>query len=1181
MEGFEPILEAMGYRYDNQTQLYKLDKDIRLNPRFDDKIALIGCELLLAYEELNLYEEMSKNYDYDPIKHFIIFIQPSQTSSAYTPPLAQQEQPYAPYEPNPRANPINYPGNMRNMPDMQDNTQPRQLNPYPDSQAHGYNTSNQEGQGYGRTLPHNPGQQTGQSAELEVEVDVYPNHGAHGMQTYNQPHGVSKLDERGLSQGVVTDSRFDAYRQPGMMDQRNALPQNINIDQRGLGGVGTGTSRYTTISTVNQGKQDIMPTEMVNYADREANYQGRPQDVYQTTGRGLIGKEHQGVQGHRQDMNPQGSRDGMRTQDQGYPGQRQDMNPQGFRDGMGTQDQGYPGQRHDINPHGSKDGMGTQDQGYPGQRQDMNPQGSRDGMGTQDQGYPGQRHGINPHGSKDGMGTQDQGYPGQRQDMNPQGFRDGMGTQDQGYVGQHQDINPHVSRSGMGTQDQGYLGQRHDMNPHGPKDGMGTQDQGYQGQRHDMNPHVSRDEMGIQDQGYQGQRHDMNPHGPKDGMGTQDQVFQGQHQDMNRFAERDVIRGQVQGSQGRTEYSAPTNLPGEYENIQKPAIGPKPTASGGTNPVSANITPRPYDSSFAATDLPANLDRYNGVPLSIHSENPRNLPMRPNDAEIPNTALREQQAKVSTCSDPFQSQAFDKHHNSGLHGTIPTADTEQRTSQEQQHLSGEQKHFSGHQERLSGQQMAYTDVMNTQDTNYPREKQIHYRASEQNIVMQRIDSPPYQPLPKQISENTLPGSSEQRGGAIPQPLPHQQQYEQRLQFEETQMPYGVNPAQYRQEFGQNQPNYNQQATYNDNYQRLPQEQNMRCNQLIADIDQRMQNVYIKEVPPMQYQQYPDTEHRQMGDFRHNQRGDPGYNFPPPHEHLRQDMPAIDPYQPHNVQHYKATGESYPPAQPGSYPTDNTALYNQPYKGVEFEATKGPGPMYNPPPQEMGMYPFEDHRQQLPYVYEENMPFPHTKQDFSRPVGPNPNPRERPDPRYHEAQRGGQEAYNAPDMYPGQRREPEYYGQNPPPCPQPHVPEIPRQYGDPHMAYPPDMGYPPRQELGDEFHRIPDLDRRMDLPEDRVSMQDRMARFQHNPIPAPPMQQQQFVSDKPWSCPHCTYVNQANKKVCEICSKTPDFELAPNQSVPTHKRMCPFCKELNSIDARACSGCGRNFVPLTN
>ena len=70
MESFEPILEDMGYRYDGQTQLYKLDKDIRLSAGFDDRIAVIACELLLAYEELNFYQEITKDYDYDPISYF-------------------------------------------------------------------------------------------------------------------------------------------------------------------------------------------------------------------------------------------------------------------------------------------------------------------------------------------------------------------------------------------------------------------------------------------------------------------------------------------------------------------------------------------------------------------------------------------------------------------------------------------------------------------------------------------------------------------------------------------------------------------------------------------------------------------------------------------------------------------------------------------------------------------------------------------------------------------------------------------------------------------------------------------------------------------------------------------------------------------------------------------------------
>ena len=63
MESFEPLLEEMGYRYDIQTQLYKLDKDIRLSAGFDDRMAMITCELLLAYEELNFYKDITKYFD--------------------------------------------------------------------------------------------------------------------------------------------------------------------------------------------------------------------------------------------------------------------------------------------------------------------------------------------------------------------------------------------------------------------------------------------------------------------------------------------------------------------------------------------------------------------------------------------------------------------------------------------------------------------------------------------------------------------------------------------------------------------------------------------------------------------------------------------------------------------------------------------------------------------------------------------------------------------------------------------------------------------------------------------------------------------------------------------------------------------------------------------------------------
>ena len=70
LDSFEQILEALGYRYDAPSQLYKLDEGTRASATFDDTIAKIGCDLVLALEELDLYIEMSKDNHIDPIVHF-------------------------------------------------------------------------------------------------------------------------------------------------------------------------------------------------------------------------------------------------------------------------------------------------------------------------------------------------------------------------------------------------------------------------------------------------------------------------------------------------------------------------------------------------------------------------------------------------------------------------------------------------------------------------------------------------------------------------------------------------------------------------------------------------------------------------------------------------------------------------------------------------------------------------------------------------------------------------------------------------------------------------------------------------------------------------------------------------------------------------------------------------------
>ena len=70
LASFEQILEALGYRYDAPSQLFKLDDETRLSATFDDRIAKIGCDLVLALEELDLYDEMSKANYILPIPHF-------------------------------------------------------------------------------------------------------------------------------------------------------------------------------------------------------------------------------------------------------------------------------------------------------------------------------------------------------------------------------------------------------------------------------------------------------------------------------------------------------------------------------------------------------------------------------------------------------------------------------------------------------------------------------------------------------------------------------------------------------------------------------------------------------------------------------------------------------------------------------------------------------------------------------------------------------------------------------------------------------------------------------------------------------------------------------------------------------------------------------------------------------
>ena len=96
----------MGYRYDAPTQLYKLDDATRLSPTFDDKIAKIGCDLILALEDLDFYVVLLKMGPIDPIVHFSSRVQ--QLQQNYQP--AELQYPPNPIVPPRLPHQPNYPG---------------------------------------------------------------------------------------------------------------------------------------------------------------------------------------------------------------------------------------------------------------------------------------------------------------------------------------------------------------------------------------------------------------------------------------------------------------------------------------------------------------------------------------------------------------------------------------------------------------------------------------------------------------------------------------------------------------------------------------------------------------------------------------------------------------------------------------------------------------------------------------------------------------------------------------------------------------------------------------------------------------------------------------------------------------------------------------------------------------
>lgn len=61
-------------------------------------------------------------------------------------------------------------------------------------------------------------------------------------------------------------------------------------------------------------------------------------------------------------------------------------------------------------------------------------------------------------------------------------------------------------------------------------------------------------------------------------------------------------------------------------------------------------------------------------------------------------------------------------------------------------------------------------------------------------------------------------------------------------------------------------------------------------------------------------------------------------------------------------------------------------------------------------------------------------------------------------------------------------------------------------------------------------------------------------------------------NREWSCRFCTYINSPDTNICDVCSKTIDFD---PDAVP-EVNICPNCTLMNAQGTNACEACGFNF-----
>ncbi|KAI6650363.1 hypothetical protein LOD99_6040 [Oopsacas minuta] len=1139
LENFGQILEALGYYYDESSQLYKLDNEFRQNPGFDETIAIIGCELLLACEELDLFLEMSKTLQTDPVLHF-------QSLHGFTPtpnykPQADNYQPYDQITGNPPVDP--YP--------PQQQRQDAQL------RNHMYGDVDHK-QMRGRSLPPTPG-----SVGL-AEVDVKPaltknvcDQGRYDIISQN-------IEHKNRVSGLPEQKSLDPF--PNVLDNEGAKAHSGNQ------GIYQPQQNNPQVIEPGQGRGPMVNPKYLQeplggggYDPRDIN---RPPPASQEYTQGDVSRlsmEHPGHPYISPDPQVYNYRDPhqLRMENQSHS---QISGNQGYdqRDAsqirMENQSRAQlPGNhvydQRDISRIPMENQSRTQ---LPGNHVYDQRDASQIRMENQSRPQLPAKPVYDQRGVSQ-IRMENQSRPQQ------------LGNQvyDQRDASQiRMENQSHLQLPGNQVYDQRDASQMRMENQRHPQmPGSQVYDQRdasqirMENQRHPQMPgsqvYDQRDASQIR---MENQRHPQMP-----GSQVYDQ------RDASQIRMENQRNPQVSEHQGYDQresneaymanrsQSQTTNNP--QSNEQLDAINSPRFQSiinqGKIEQQQAPILPKP---DGMPDHLLNNFDDYKDMPVhnAIHSQTPRGIGSRSTGS--PAQALDKVQESPGRTSpqgegDPFRSEAFYRHGSVSLH------DTQKRVSQEQQ-LHSDVKEPEGPTRNLSDKQKELSDKQIEPPQQSYGESRMHQEDRTQMPRPLGFDEPlRHSDRPQDIQhriQNMHLSQTDPRHQYEQSNQPQNYYKDQQYMYHEQHIDPGVDPKRYDPYHGQHgnpgvDPNrYDLYHGQHGNPGVDPKGYDPYHGQHgNPGVDPKGYDPYHGQhgdpgVDPKGYDPY-HGQHGNPGvdpkgyDPYHGQHGNPGVDPKGYDPYYGQHVdPGVDPkrYDPYHGQHgnpgvdpnrydlYHGQDIRHRPRQPSSHD------FSKPVSARDFPGHDYQHELYsNPELRNFGPDQDRTSREQIDPVSPHDIP-PHNEQ-ITNPIGH--RRREQPYDEYHQQQ-------YAP------------YDQQQFPTHQQQFPTHQQQFPTHQQQFPTNQeSFPTHQKFPTHQQQFP-------------THQESFPTHQHR------------ANDIPWDCPHCTYKNNPHSKVCEICSKTPDFLLSPNSAVPQHKRMCETCKQLNSVDVKFCTSCGRNFFP---